>query len=486
MGFCLLLTSCSTLGLSNENENTYATGHLWGLSKKQEAARPALQEQKVPSPARQKEPATQSPPEPVMVARAVNRVDRLPLAGRYLREEERLWVEDLNRAPELAPGPKPERDPEPERPEPSITEPDADFLEAETPSWSGGEFADDMNRASLRQVITRQIDILAGTDLSQTVRLGPYEVTRQHLLDTLTAFLDLLDQDLSDEEFDQSLREEFEIIPAGYHREGRPVLFTGYYTPIIPARRQRSAEFIYPLYRKPDWYPATRVRFVSGTYDEITPVKKKILLTRAQIDGGQALSNQNLEIAWLKDKLDRYFLHIQGSGYLAFPDGSLEAVQYMGSNEFPYRSIGKQMIQDGVITPAQGSMQGIKQYFHDHPGETDAYLFRNRRYIFFNLTDGTPRGSGGVELVSGRSIATDKNRYPAGGLAFITVEKPILNDDLKIIDWQPFSRFVVDQDTGAAIKGPGRVDLYFGVGDGAGAGAGHFKQTGTMVYLLKK
>jgi len=131
-------------------------------------------------------------------------------------------------------------------------------------------------------------------------------------------------------------------------------------------------------------------------------------------------------------------------------------------------------------------MQGIKQYFREHPKDIDKYLFRNNRYIFFQNSDSSPRGSGGAELVAGRSIATDKSLYPAGGLVYITMKKPLLNDELEITGWQKVSRFVVDQDTGSAIKGPGRVDLYFGVGEPAGAAAGHYKRTGNMVYLLKK
>ena len=131
-------------------------------------------------------------------------------------------------------------------------------------------------------------------------------------------------------------------------------------------------------------------------------------------------------------------------------------------------------------------MQGMKQYFREHPENIDKFLFRNNRYIFFQMSDSAPRGSGGAELVAGRSIATDKSLYPAGGLVHITVEKPVLNDELEITGWQKMSRFVVDQDTGSAIKGPGRVDLYFGVGEPAGAAAGHYKRTGNMIYLLKK
>ena len=144
------------------------------------------------------------------------------------------------------------------------------------------------------------------------------------------------------------------------------------------------------------------------------------------------------------------------------------------------------MIRDGVINTSQGSMQGIKKYFVDNPQDISKYLYQNKRYIFFTLNDNGPRGSGGGELVGGRSIATDKSIYPAGGLAFIRVKQPILDENNKIVRWQPVSRFVVDQDTGSAIRGPGRGDLFFGTGQKAGAKAGHYHERGEVYYLIKR
>ncbi len=415
-----------------------------------------------------------------------NTVIDLPDAANYLPDENRPSVEDLEFAPEwtLTPEDAPLEDytPPPSQVTPPAP-PDAEVAR---------EWVDDMNPVSLKLAIRKQLSVMEPSDLTRRLRIGTRVVTRKQLVDTLHAFVDLLEQDLPEEEFTRNLNEQFEIITAGYPREGRPALFTGYYTPIIPARRQRTEDYVYPLYQKPDWYPATRAagqrKNISSTDSgfHVSEDRGKVLLTRADIDGGNALRNQQLELAWLKDDLERYFLHIQGSGFLAFPDGTLQAVQYMASNQFPYRSVGRHMIQNGVIEPAQGSMQGIKRYFREHPEDIDKYLFRNHRYIFFKMSDSLPRGSGGAELVAGRSIATDKSLYPAGGLAHITVHKPLLNDDLEITGWKKISRFVVDQDTESAIKGPGRVDLYFGVGDPAGAAAGHYKRTGTLVYLLKK
>ncbi len=472
-GFCVLLGACSTLGLTSHKKGRTSSVSPSNL------ANPSVANKEAGSQARTLQASYRS-------SAYRNTVIDLPDALDYSVDENRQWVDELKTAPEWTRTPE-ELPPPPYQVQPLAPQAPDDSAEEAAQPW-----IDDMSRASLKEAIQKQLSVMEQTDLTRRVRIGPRSVTRQQLVDTLHAFMDLLEQDLSEEEFNRHLNEQFEVITAGYHREGRPVVFTGYYTPIIPARREKMQDFVFPLYQQPDWYPETRTELNNRRTPHpdpgyhLTQVRNRPLLTREDIDGGQALSDQQLELAWLRDDLERYFLHIQGSGYLAFPDGTLQAVQYMSSNHFPYRSIGKQMIKDGAIEPAQGSMQGIKQYFREHPEDIDKYLFRNNRYIFFQISDSSPRGSGGAELVAGRSIATDKSWYPAGGLVYITVEKPVLNDELEITGWQKVSRFVVDQDTGSAIKGPGRVDLYFGVGEPAGAAAGYYKRSGNMIYFLKK
>ncbi|MDH5763016.1 MAG: MltA domain-containing protein [Nitrospinota bacterium] len=476
--FCLALGACSTTGLNSKTDHKASP---WNQTSANLETVPLDSQLSV-----------QTTPVSYRNSPYRNSVIDLPEAGEYLQEKNRHWVDRLETAPKWMR--TPENLPPPDHGKMPLVSPPVTGQDSAALSEMAGDqvLMDDMSRGSLRQAIRKQLQVMENTDLTQKVRFGKHKVTRQRLVDTLHAFMDLLDQGLSDEEFNRRLNEDFEVITAGYPKAGRPVVFTGYYTPIIPARREMTGEYVYPLYQKPDWYPQTKGS--PGPQNasnpdpgyHLTQVRNRVLLTREDIDGHHALSNQQLELAWLKDDLERYFLHIQGSGYLAFPDGSLQAVQYMGSNHYPYHSVGRQMIQDGAIEPAQGSMQGMKQYFREHPEDIDKYLFRNNRYIFFKMSDSGPRGSGGAELIAGRSIATDKSLYPAGGLAYITVEKPILNDELEITGWQKVSRFVVDQDTGAAIKGPGRVDLYFGVGEPAGAAAGHYKRTGAMIYLLKK
>lgn len=364
--------------------------------------------------------------------------------------------------------------------------------------WNEGDtadaprFHDDMSRGTLLQAIDRQLNAFRYANLDERLRLGSRTVTKRDLKETLSAFRRLLVSGLSPEEFSRAVEEQFEIIEAGKGKRGRKRMqFTGYYTPILDASRHPAHGYAYPLYRKPTQALTRRVTWSEPESNRdygyhLSSLTRNLLLTRKEIDGNFVLQDRNLEIAWLKDELDRYFLHIQGSGYLRFTDGSVQAVRFNGSNELPYKSVGRQMIRDGVITEGEGSMQGIKAYFRRNPHHIPRYLFQNSRYIFFELADQGPTGSAGVELVPGRALATDKSLYPGGGLAFISATKPVLDANHRIVGWQTFSRFVLDQDTGSAIKGPGRADLYFGVGEAAGVAAGHYNQHGKIVYLLRK
>jgi membrane-bound lytic murein transglycosylase A len=358
-------------------------------------------------------------------------------------------------------------------------------------------FADDLSRASLEKAIMNQLQAMIEQEPSTPVRLGSFTLKRARLLETLKAFLEILNQDLPIKEFNKRISEEFVLYRVGKGKN-KKVLFTGYYRPVIEASLKRTPLYRYPIYQMPE-QALQRVKYRSGiqlvgTNTGIKKIRERYAekkawrrLTREEIDHKGALKGQGLEVAWLKDDLERFFLHIQGSGMLEFTDGSRQGVGYQGSNQHTYTGIGKLMIQDGAIEVSQGSMQGIKKYFVDHPQDIAKYLYQNKRYIFFTLNDDEgPRGSGGGELVGGRSIATDKSIYPAGGLAYIKIRQPILNENNEIVRWQPISRFVVDQDTGSAIRGAGRGDLYFGTGEIAGAKAGHYHEQGEVYYLIKR
>lgn len=357
------------------------------------------------------------------------------------------------------------------------------------PSQLPDLLADDASRDSLILAIEKTLPFIRRKDPDAPVILGDLKLTYRDLTDSLQAFLDLLQQKLPLEEFSRKVREQFDFYAAGDPKTGK-VKFTGYYTPVIKASRFQTRGYNYPLYYLPENMLKVERLENEGSSEAASRVYHTAYqarnFTRGEIDGGKALADRNLEIAWLQSEMDRYFLHIQGSGILSYPNGTTEMVQFMGSNGYTYSSVGRLMIRTGAIDTGQGSMQGIKNYFRNYPQDVPKYLFKNKRYIFFRLTNELPRGSSGAEVVGHRAIATDKKIYPPGGLVFMTAKKPVLDANNKITRWEDFSRFVLDVDTGDAIRGPARADLYFGVGDRAGAGAGHYMVHGAMFYLIKK
>jgi membrane-bound lytic murein transglycosylase A len=346
-------------------------------------------------------------------------------------------------------------------------------------------FEDDLDKDSLKKVIQNQLDAMEATNEFDRVRLEKLALTKGKLKEILKTFLNLLNQNLEPEEFSRRVREEFTFYKAGQGAR-KKFLFTGYYTPVIAASPVKTEEYIYPIYRVPD--DPVGVKLIGNPPAPVSNTGRSWKdYTRRQIDHLGVLKNQNLEIAWLKDDLERFFLHIQGSGALQFPDGKRQGVRFSGANNYDYQGIGKLMVRDGLLTgKGERSMQGIKKYLRQHPSLIPKYLYQNKRYIFFAYNDEGPRGSGGGELVGGRSIATDKSIYPAGGLALLFVRKPVLNEENEIVRWKRSFRFVVDQDTGSDIKGPGRGDLFFGIGQRPGVMAGNFKEWGKVYYLIKR
>ena len=345
---------------------------------------------------------------------------------------------------------------------------------------------DDMDWKSLERVIQNQLTVMEAQNAYDPVTLEGLSLTKGDLKNSLDAFLSLLRQNLEPDEFNRRVRKEFTLYKAGQGPD-KKFLFTGYYTPILPASPVQTEEYVYPIYRLPDDSP--ELSFINlpsseNSKNAARPHWKNY--TREQIDRHGILKNRRLEIAWLKDDLERFFLHIQGSALLRFPDGKLQSVGYAGANKYGYKGIGKLMVKDGLLGKGERSMQGIKKYLRSHPEKIPIYLYQNKRYIFFSYNDQGPRGAGGGTLVGGRSLATDKSIYPAGGLALIFVRKPVLDQDDKISGWKRTFRFVVDQDTGSDIKGPGRADLFFGIGQRPGIMAGSFKEWGEVYYLIKK
>lgn len=231
------------------------------------------------------------------------------------------------------------------------------------------------------------------------------------------------------------------------------VRLTGYYRPVLPARRQPGGRFRVPLYGRP---PAS---VCTG----------RDCPDRAAIDRG-ALRGKAPVVAWLADPVDAYFLHVQGSGLLRFEDGSLSGVGWDGSNERPYRSIGKLAVERGWLPPGGATMAALRRLLRNEPVARRQLFDANPRYVFFRETDGRVIGSAGIELVAGRSVAADNAVHPAGSVLLLERRGGS-------------TRIVFVHDTGAAIQGP-RLDLYTGTGAAAGLEAGSLNEPVGVFPLL--
>ena len=197
------------------------------------------------------------------------------------------------------------------------------------------------------------------------------------------------------------------------------------------------------------------------------------------------LAKRNLEMLWCADPVDIYFLQVQGSGKVDLGDGNIVSVLYDGANGRPYKGAGSYLIGAGIIPKEEMSMQMIRQYLRDNPDQVSQVLNQNPSYVFFRMDPGPSVGNIGVPLTPGRSIATDSKLFPKGALALIATTKPRVENNM-IKEWTPFTRFVVNQDTGGAIKGPGRVDLFWGQGPEAELGAGYMQQEGELYFLMRR
>jgi peptidoglycan lytic transglycosylase A len=342
-------------------------------------------------------------------------------------------------------------------------------------------FLDDLDRVSLKTAVARSLAALRQKNGAESIAFGKERVPVARIRDGLTAFLTLLETN-TDLRF--VLARDFAV-----YRVTAPVRFTGYYEPVLSGSLVRTARYCYPLYRRPDDLvevnvPASSSEHVGEKlYGRMVNGKLLPYFSRAEIDGQGALAGKYYELVWVDDPVARFFLHIQGSGQIQLPDGKRLRVGYAGTNGKPYQSIGKFLLDQGKLRPGETSAPAIRRYLQAHPDEQDSILFHNQRYVFFQFTADGPRGSLGTLLTPGRSLATDPKIYPPGALGFIQSRRPVVGDHEQVT-WQEFSRFVLLQDSGAAISGWGRADLFWG--SGAETEAGYMAQGGELYLLVKK
>lgn len=349
-----------------------------------------------------------------------------------------------------------------------------------------------MHPDSLIQATKRSIGYLNRLKPDKIFYYGPHQFTCRQVRDSHNTFLKIISEGHDSDQLNKTIKKHFQVYRAAGRVNNNNVLFTGYYEPILDGALTPDEEFKYPIYKTPDDLIRIDLSLFHKKYREksITArVEGKRVVpyySKNQIDCEKALEGRNLEIAWLKNQIDLAFLHIQGSGRLSLPDGKTIAVGYNTSNGRPYRSIGRYMLEKGFITREQISMQTIKRYLNEHPEVLNEVLNHNPSYVFFQVLKTGPLGNIVVPLTPGRSIALDSAIFPKGALGFISCQKPILNTEGDIVEWVNFSRFVFNQDTGGAIKGAGRADIFWGNGHYAETAAGHMQHEGELYILISK
>ena len=248
--------------------------------------------------------------------------------------------------------------------------------------------------------------------------------------------------------------------PVEIENGSRP-LFTGYFEPELDGSLRPSSRYRYPIYREPN------VSKVSNPW-----------LTRREIETGDFMADKDLEIAWVDDPVELFFLQIQGSGRIRLPNGRMIRVGYGGSNGHDYRSVGVELVRRGVYKAHQVSAEVIKNWVRRNPIKGQELLFHNPSYVFFRRLEGVPADAGPLgamnrSITAGRTIAVDPAYTPLG--APVWIEKG---------GKTPMRRLMVAQDTGSAIKGPQRADIFFGTGDAAGRAAGRLRDPGRLIVLM--
>jgi membrane-bound lytic murein transglycosylase A len=348
-------------------------------------------------------------------------------------------------------------------------------------------FSDDMGYDLLIESAIIQLAYLKKQPPDEKILFGTDSYDNKWLLHSLQELLAKLQQKPNIKELNQFIHENFLIYQAGgqTNQQLRNMLVTGYYEPLFSGSLTRDPPFLTPLYS-----PPKSLTVLTGEDG-----KKKIgrynsentfvpFWTRAEIENNNLL--QGNELVFLKDPFDAFLLHVQGSGRIQLPDHSIRSVRFAGSNGLEYNSIGKLLVDEKIMNLENVNIPAIRTYLQRHPEQLQRVLHHNPRFIFFTWGDNlSPKGSSGERLTPGRSIAIDVSALPGGTIGYLISQSPVADHDGLITHWQRLNRFVFPQDSGSAIKGTGRVDLFWGSGDYAELAANHMKETGKLYFLIK-
>lgn len=303
-------------------------------------------------------------------------------------------------------------------------------------------------------------------------------ITHQRALQSLVRFQELLDEAGGPDEFEAAVREEFQwYVSAGWDGRVGGVLFTGYCTPILEGSLAPNGEYRHPLYALPPDLEKAEDGTILGRR---TPTGLEPYPTREVIEAG-FLRGQGLELCWLKDPLDAFIAHVNGSAIVRLAEGGDARFGYAGKNGRPYTSLGRELVEEGHIEAENLSLAAIRTWAARHPELVMEYLERNDSYVFFQPITGNPHGSLDFPVTPHRTLATDKSLFPRGAICYVDTELPLASGGRAT-----FRQLAFDQDTGGAIRTAGRADIYLGVGPAAERRAGATREQGQLYYLFLK
>lgn len=345
-------------------------------------------------------------------------------------------------------------------------------------------FEDDLDFKHLSIAVDRQLENFNRRGLKGTIRFGTKVYPKTVLKDSLELLKTLSEKaqeclttsqrEVCEAEFSQHINEQFAIyrpLPKESERgyKEKKTYFTSYYTPDFRGSREKTAEFKNPIFSLPK-----------------TEVERKY--TRVEIDFDRKLDGKNLEIMWVKETLfDIYFMHIQGGGRVVLPDGSTTYLSYTGKNGHKFEFVSKYLIESGLMERSKTNYFTQRAFLEEHPEHQRATYATAPFFIYFQETSVEPHGLDDISLTEGRSLAWDNTIYKSlGVINFIkTVKTTHLNEAGSPVK-KPFSRFFLAQDTGSAIRGNARADLYWGYGEEALFVAGKLLELGEQYFLIKK
>lgn len=353
------------------------------------------------------------------------------------------------------------------------------------------DFIDDLEFSSLAYGLEQNLSYLRRLNPEREFLYGGDRYTASHLIRSIEDFLSFVQTAPTSGQTNHYIRKHYAVYQSVGGENGQ-VLFTGYFEPFLQGSLINTTEFSVPLYRVPEDLVSIDLGAFSSRFKGETIVGRisrgafKPYYDRKEIDFGYALYGKAVPLVWLKDPVDAFFLQIQGSGRIFLTNGQTRFVHYHASNGRPYRSIGRLLIETGKIPKSEMSMQRIRAYLEKHPEELHTILSYNPSYVFFKFEEQGPIGYLETLLTPGRSLALDRRLFPPAALCFIQTQKPEVDASGQIRKWEPFSRFVLNQDTGGAIQGPGRADLFWGNGPYAEIAAGYMQHPGRLYLLVLK